>query len=302
MKKIITKFSLLCIGLLLCIGNAWGQPPFSPGATSYDGTFNYSTTGGSMPNFSIAITSVRNKNLTAYEITSNPVAPYKASNADISSMVTMFKVASIATGAFTSLTAAEVIVTLPNSATPLTLSGTYAATFGDNVKVYAPTAALQASYNAVAAWNNKVMFGEAEAPHGECGASGDNLTWEFDAENGQLIIEGSGVMANYSVEGFAANMPWKNYLGDITSVSFPEGLTHIGNCAFYGSVITTLSLPSTLESIGNNAFTNAQYVSSSNPVDIPASVTTIGNNAFTNTNDPEFPWDYTSFIWRKFLK
>ena len=285
MKKIFTKISLLFAGLMLCAGNAWGQiPGTTVGSISYDGTFNYSTTGGTMPNVSIAITSVRNKNLTAYEITSNPVAPYKASNVDISTMVAMFKVASITTGAFTGLTAAEVIVTLPNSANPLTLSGTYAATFGDNVKVYAPSETLKNAYNAIPAWNNKVLFREAEAPHGECGANGDNLTWEFDAENSRLVIEGSGAMADFSVDGFVVNVPWKNYVAEITSVTFPEGMTRIGANAFNGSSITSLSLPSTLQSIGNYAFAGAQYVSSSNPVDVPASVTTIGNNVFTNTH------------------
>ena len=289
MKKIITKFSLLCIGLMLCAGNAWGgstkpTPPF----TRTEGGVKYSS--NVMPMMlvqnpamgTVSVAGVTNANATELTILASvPAGDWKSSSNMNLSTTAAIAVNSIATGAFTSLTADEVIITLPNNV--LSLSGTYAETFGNNVKVYATSAESQAAYNS--AWStDKVLFGAASNPSGECGANGDNLTWEFDAAKGQLIIEGSGAMANYSVEGFAANMPWKNYLGDITSVSFPEGLTHIGNCAFYGSEITTLSLPSTLESIGNNAFTNAQHVSSSNPVDVPAGVTTIGNNAFTNTN------------------
>lgn len=288
MTKLFTKISLLFIGLMLCAGNAWaaGQP--TPPFTRTEGGVTYSANQNPMMLASfpamgtVSVAGVTNTNATELTLLASlPAGTWKSSNNVNLSASAAIAVNSIATGAFTSLTADEVIITLP--ATVLSLSGTYAATFGNNVKVYATSADLQAAYNS--AWNtDKVLFGAASNPSGECGANGDNLTWEFDAANGQLIIEGSGAMANYSVEGFAANTPWKNYLGDITSVSFPEGLTHIGNCAFYGSEITTLSLPSTLESIGNNAFTNAQHVSSSNPVDVPAGVTTIGNNAFTNTN------------------
>lgn len=285
MKKIFTKFSLLCIGMMLCAGNAWGlTAPFtrSEGGVTYSANQNPMMLAMMPTMGTVSVAGVTNTNATELTILASvPAGRWRSNdniNLDASSAVA---VNSIATGAFTSLTADEVIITLP--ATVLSLSGTYAATFGNNVKVYATSAELQAAYNS--AWStDKVLFGAASNPSGECGASGDNLTWEFDAENGLLTIEGEGAMANYSVEGFVANTPWKNYVGEITSVTFPEGLTHIGNCAFYGSVITALSLPSTLESIGNNAFTNAQYVSSSNPVDVPASVTTIGNNAFTNTN------------------
>ena len=42
--------------------------------------------------------------------------------------------------------------------------------------------------------------------------------------------------------------------GELTSVTLPEGLTSIGNEAFYQSGIKTVSLPSTLSSMGTSAF------------------------------------------------
>ena len=208
-----------------------------------------------------------------------------------------YSVTKIATGAFKGLTASEVVVNLPATATPLTLESTYAETFGNNVKVYAPNSDIQTAYNEVAAWNNNVLLlGDGGNPHGECGT---NLTWEYNPSTNILTIEGTGDMENYDFVAYGVvGTPWKDYQSLISSIVLPEGLTHIGNCAFYGSVITTLSLPSTLTTIGDHAFTNTQMLTST--VDIPASVTSIGTAAFTNsnaninflgTNSPAFPED-----------
>ena len=192
-----------------------------------------------------------------------------------------YSVTKIATGAFKGLTASEVVVNLPATDAPLTLESTYAETFGNNVKVYAPNSDIQTAYNEVAAWNNNVLLlGDGGNPHGECGT---NLTWEYDPSTNILTIEGTGVMENYDFVNYGVvGTPWKDYQNLISSIVLPEGLTHIGNCAFYGNVITTLSLPSTLTTIGDYAFANTQMLTGT--VDIPASVTSIGIAAFKNSN------------------
>ena len=306
MKKNFTKFSLLCIGLMICAGNAWGAnpPQPTPPFTRSEGGVTYSANQNpmmlaQMPQMGIvSVAGVTNTNATELTILASvPAGTWRSSNNMNLGPTAAVAVNSIATGAFTSLTADEVIITLPE--TVLSLSGTYAATFGNNVKVYATSTELQAAYNS--AWNtDKVLLGAASNPSGECGANGDNLTWEFDAENSRLVIEGSGEMDNFTFndQTYSAETPWKNYQTQFTSVVLPEGLTHVGNFAFYYSRITSLELPSTLTTIGDDAFAYTQMLTST--VDIPASVTSIGTAAFTNSKaninflgktPPTFPED-----------
>ncbi len=284
MKKILT---ILCVAIL-GFTSSWGQQTW----TGENGGFNYTATMSmTPPNVGLFATLNYpvNKTQAKYELVTTV--------SGIGGLLASCTVTTIATGAFTEMTADEVVVTLPASSTPLTLAGTYAATFGDNVKVYAPTADLQTAYNNVAAWNNKVLYESGENPHGTCGA---NLTWEFDPSASTLTIKGSGAMDNFTFnyQAYSAETPWKNYLTQFTSVVLPEGLTHVGNFAFYNSQITSLELPSTLTTIGDDAFANTQMLTST--VDIPASVTSIGTAAFTNsnaninflgTNPPTFPED-----------
>lgn len=117
---------------------------------------------------------------------------------------------------------------------------------------------------------------------GNCGASGNNLTWSFNRCTGVLTISGSGAMKDYERTGencaeYSCNTPWIAYKGDITSIVLPVGLTRIGNYAFYQCRgVTDIDLPAALLSIGNYAFaeTGLQQVC------IPEGVTTIGGSAF----------------------
>lgn len=228
------------------------------------------------PVFTATVKGIANKANT--EITIPPtVMPTNINGA----MMQPHSVTKIATGAFIGLTASEVVVNLPATATPLTLESTYAETFGNNVKVYAPNSDIQTAYNADQAWNNNVLLLEdGENPHGECGT---NLTWEYDPSTNILTIEGTGVMENYDfVDYGVVGTPWKDYQNLISSIVLPEGLTHIGNNAFYMCAITSLDLPSSLTTIGNYAFTNVQTLTGR--LDIPANVTSIGTSAFAGTN------------------
>ena len=64
---------------------------------------------------------------------------------------------------------------------------------------------------------------------GNCGGEGEgtNLTWHCDEATALLTIEGSGAMQNFSYE----TAPW--YYNHISGVRFVDGLTNIGNWAFY---------------------------------------------------------------------
>ncbi len=83
------------------------------------------------------------------------------------------------------------------------------------------------------------------------GSCGKNLTYSFDAQTGVLKIEGTGGMDN----NYYDDAPWYSYRNDILSIEFPEGLTSIGDCAFYDCYsLASITLPESLTSIGYFAF------------------------------------------------
>lgn len=129
------------------------------------------------------------------------------------------------------------------------------------------------------------------------GTCGENVTWTLDA-NGTLTISGTGDMKNYSNYNWVV-APWRDK--DITSVVIKNGVTSIGDYAFYFcDKLTNITIPDSVTSIGRSSFcccdnlTNiilpnnltsvgvgAFYVCSSlTSITIPERVTSIGNGAF----------------------
>ena len=128
-------------------------------------------------------------------------------------------------------------------------------------------------------WNTKfTLVVDQPLPSGTCGAQGNNLTWALDC-NGTFTVSGSGDMADYSFY----TAPWSPYMTSVQSVSISEGVTHIGNYAFYDSSIRSVNLPNSVTSIGNDAFA---YCDKLTTVTIPSSVTSIGSLAFYGSDCP----------------
>ena len=95
-------------------------------------------------------------------------------------------------------------------------------------------------------------------PNWPTGSCGDDLTWYFDAKSGRLTIVGSGDMVesdqNHS-EDFGVTSPWQEYREQIKTISLPEGLTSIGNFAFYDCMaLTSVTIPANVTFIGEEAF------------------------------------------------
>lgn len=112
----------------------------------------------------------------------------------------------------------------------------------------------------------------AEILTGSCGTT---LTYTLDTETGVLKIEGSGAMSNYQNYNY---VPWYSNRVVICQVDLPEGLTSIGNYAFYNcSCLTSVTIPNSVTSIGNYAFSGCKGLTS---ITIPNSVTSIDNFAF----------------------
>ncbi len=88
---------------------------------------------------------------------------------------------------------------------------------------------------------------------------------------------GDGAMEDYASSN---NQPWMKSRNDITSVVIGDGVTSIGNNAFWGcDYLTSVTIGSNVGSIGQDAFNACLRLAS---VSIPASVTSIGYCAFVS--------------------
>lgn len=82
------------------------------------------------------------------------------------------------------------------------------------------------------------------------GACGDKLTWSLSGDT--LTISGSGEMYDFPESTMA---PWYEYRAAISTVVLPEGLTRVGDLAFYGcTALLSVRLPNSVTEVGWHAF------------------------------------------------
>ncbi len=130
----------------------------------------------------------------------------------------------------------------------------------------------------------------------ETGQLENGVTWSFDPIKAILVIEGSG-----DVVSDASNTPFEEVRNKAITLVVKDGITGIGDGAFYGSAkLYEAFLPSSVSKIGNQAFMSCDQLRS---VNIPSSVTTIGAQAFANDaklNKAEIPYGVTSIEKKAF--
>ncbi len=74
----------------------------------------------------------------------------------------------------------------------------------------------------------------------------------WNIENGVLTVNGNGAMPDYANP---EDVPWYENRNEITKIIIEDGITHIGNLAFYGLTnATEVSIPESAKSIGLCAF------------------------------------------------
>ncbi len=113
------------------------------------------------------------------------------------------------------------------------------------------------------------------------GACGSNVIWNLDTFTGELVITGSGSMKNYSAD---SSPSWSSYQNYIKSVIVADGVTSVGDYAFYNITgykyqkLKTVNLSETVETIGSYAFRGCRSMTTV----LGPKVEQIGEYAFRN--------------------
>lgn len=122
-----------------------------------------------------------------------------------------------------------------------------------------------------------------------------NITW--DITGGKLTISGSGKMEDYP-----SGAPWYSQRYSITEVEIAEGITSIGEAAFYGCIkIEEIDLPNSVTRINKAAFANCTKL---DRITFGNKLTTIAEYAFQNCQllSIELPASLTSLNYLAFFK
>ena len=100
------------------------------------------------------------------------------------------------------------------------------------------------------------------------------LSWLYDPKEQSLTLSGAGAIPDYPI----AKAPWHVLRKQIKSIVLREGVTRIGDYAFYDCTeLMSVEIPEGVTQIGESAFACCQSLES---VTIPGSVTEIGEGAF----------------------
>ena len=141
-----------------------------------------------------------------------------------------------------------------------------------DIPLYVPVG-TKAAYQEAKGWKEFSQI-KAAIAFGTCGVKDDNLRWALE-DDGLLSISGTGAMADWSNSG---SVPWSSYKSSITSIMIEEGVSNIGNNAFYACQnVTSVKLSGSIKSIGDLAFYNCKNLTA---MEIPSSVTSIGQKVF----------------------
>ena len=148
--------------------------------------------------------------------------------------------------------------------------------------------------------------GAADSGYGSVlasGSHGSKVTYVY-YEDGTLIVSGSGSMRNDRISTAGQyntnSRRWGGYEHQIKRVIINEGVTSIGDFAFYYCEnLESVSMPSTITYIGSDAFHFCHKITS---IQIPPNVKTIGQYSFgqMNLSSLVIPASVETILWRAF--
>ncbi|MBO5888215.1 MAG: leucine-rich repeat domain-containing protein [Bacteroidaceae bacterium] len=160
-------------------------------------------------------------------------------------------------------------ITCLNSNPPTCGTNTFSSAITSSCKLSVPTSSIN-TYKSTSPWSD---FKNITGNKNVSGTCGTNLTWEL-TPMGELKIKGKGDMSDYKYY----NTPWFDYRTSIVKISISEGVTSIGDLAFYNcSFVDTIDLSKDITHIGNYAFENCAVIST---ISLPEKLSYIGNGAF----------------------
>ena len=146
-------------------------------------------------------------------------------------------------------------------------------------------------------FNSTPLFA-ADATSGSCGKSGADVNWVYTDSNKTLTITGTGAMKDFGITNigsYSTVAPWKPYRDKCTKVVIGEGVTTIGEHAFYEmTAMTSISLPSTITNINKRAFEGSTALAH---ISLNEGLLTIEQAAFkgcTALQEIEFPNSLTA--------
>lgn len=102
----------------------------------------------------------------------------------------------------------------------------------------------------------------------------ENLTWEL-TKGGTLTISGTGDMPNYTTDS-SKRPSWDAHKAAISTIVLEDGITNIGDNAFYQSSALDVYIPNSVKNIGQGAFRESALINTT----IPGGVQNIGHSAF----------------------
>ena len=112
---------------------------------------------------------------------------------------------------------------------------------------------------------------EAATHTGECGTA---LVWSLDTLTGVLEISGTGDMDNWTTSDYPS---WRSYKSSIRTVNITNGVTSIGDYAFYNyDSLSVVNIPASVTSIAEFAF---------NDCDNLKSITVDENNTYYSSDE-----------------
>ncbi len=145
----------------------------------------------------------------------------------------------------------------------------------------------------------------AEEKQVSSGTFGENLTWSFDEEKKELVISGEGAMPDYNPGGYFVedthsqdvskdvthvvqtepsyvdgdpNRPWDEIKHQINTIVIEDGVTHIGDSAFYSCYnLTSVTMGNGVKTVGEHVFSDCYNLTK---VKIGKSILTVGDHAF----------------------
>lgn len=122
----------------------------------------------------------------------------------------------------------------------------------------------------------QMVGGDSNIKTGPCG---ENLTYEVNVYTNTLTISGTGRMHDYCVHYEDSVPAWYYHRDHIKKIELGEGVTNIGNWAFYGCEnLTEVKFATTIKNIGGAAFENCTSLTN---VDLPNKLKSIDGSAFS---------------------